>query len=73
MALIFFNAIPGQETGNIRVLKEYGIGISGCTVKEIGEELVKMKFSRDTFLTTLKKTKTLAKPRAVVDIISLII
>ena len=72
LPLIFFNAIPGQETGNIRVLKEYGIGISGCTVKQIGEELMRMRSSKDTFLTTLKKTRALARPAAVRDILALI-
>jgi len=72
LALIFFSAIPGQETGNIRILKKYGIGISGCSVAQIGEELVRLKYSRDIFLTTLKKTRTLARPSAVHDCISLI-
>lgn len=72
LPLIFFNAIPGQETGNIRVLKEYGIGISGCTVKQIGEELMRMRSSKDEFLTTLKKTRALAHPAAVLDILALI-
>lgn len=72
LSLIFFNAIPGQETGNIKVLKKHEIGISGCSVSQIGEELVRLKFSRDIFLTTLKKTKALARPGAVRDIISLI-
>jgi len=72
LPLIFFNAIPGQETGNIRVLKTYGVGISGCNVDQIGEELKKMKSSRDVFLAALKKTKALARPSAVKEIISLI-
>ena len=72
LPLIFFNAIPGQETGNIKVLKTYGIGISGCSVKQISEELAQMKNSRDVYLTTLKKTKLLSHPSAVKDIMSLI-
>lgn len=72
LPLIFFNAIPGQETGNIKVLKEHGIGISGCTIPEIAEKLIQWKYSRDVFLTQLKKTKALARPFAVRDIISLI-
>ncbi|MCK5259751.1 MAG: hypothetical protein KAJ70_01695 [Candidatus Omnitrophica bacterium] len=72
LPLVFFNAIPGQETGNIRVLATYGIGISGCSVNEIGERLKKMRASKDMFLTTLKRTKALARPCAVSDIISLI-
>jgi len=72
LPLIFFNAIPGQETGNIKVLKTYGIGISGCSIDQIGKELAKMRSSEDIFLTILKKTKVLARPFAVKDIISLI-
>ena len=72
LPLIFFNAIPGQETGNIRVLKTYGIGISGCNIDQIGKRLKEMRTSKDMFLTTLKKTKALARPSAVKDIISLI-
>jgi len=72
LPMIFFNAIPGQETGNVRVLKDHGIGISGCTVKQIGEELMRMRNSKDAFLTTLKKTRALARPAAVRDILTLI-
>lgn len=72
LPLVFFNAIPGQETGNIRVLKSYGLGISGCSITQIGEQLKKMRSSKDMFLTTLKRTKALARPCAVSDIISLI-
>ena len=72
LPLIFFNAIPGQETGNIKVLKTYGIGISDCSTGQIGDVLRKMESSRDAFLTVLKKTKALARPFAVRDIISLI-
>lgn len=72
LPLIFFNAIPGQETGNIKVLKTYGIGISGCTIDQIGEQLKNMRASKDVFLTILKRTRALARPSAVSDIISLI-
>lgn len=72
LPLIFFNAIPGQETGNIKVLKAHGIGISGCSINQIGKELEKMKSSKDVFLAALKKTRALARPSAVKDIISLI-
>ena len=72
LPLVFFNAIPGQETNNIRVLKNYGLGISGCSITQIGEQLKEMRSSKDMFLTTLKRTKALARPCAVSDIISLI-
>lgn len=72
LPLVFFNAIPGQETGNIKVLKTYGVGISGCSIEEIGQQLKRMRASKDVFLSTLKRTKALARPSAVRDIISLI-
>ncbi|MDP8211903.1 MAG: glycosyltransferase [Candidatus Zapsychrus exili] len=72
LPLIFFNAIPGQETNNIKVLKEYGVGISNCSIKEIAKELESLRSSRDKFATALMKTKELARPSAVRDIINLI-
>lgn len=72
LPMIFFSAIPGQETNNIKVLKEYGIGISGCSINEIGEELKRLRDSRDEYLSALKKTQELARPSAVRDIIALL-
>ena len=72
LPLIFFNAIPGQETHNIQVLKTYGIGISDCTVDEIANRLRELRSSKDQYLTMLKKTKALAKPNAIQDISSLV-
>jgi processive 1,2-diacylglycerol beta-glucosyltransferase len=72
LPMIFFSAIPGQETNNIKVLKEYGIGISGCGIDEIGKELEKFKNSNDEFLAALKKTQELARPSAVRDIVALL-
>jgi len=72
LPLIFFNPIPGQETNNIKVLKKYGIGIHGGSVQEIVNELQKMKLSRDVYLSTVNKSRNLARPFAVKDILSLI-
>ena len=72
LPLVFFNAIPGQEIHNVRVLSEYGIGVSGLNLAGIAEELNKMKSSRDYHMTVLKKTKTLARPDAVKTITALI-
>ena len=72
LPLIFFNAIPGQETGNIRVLKEYGIGLSGCTIAQMVEALQKFRSSPDLLRWTQEKTQILAKPQATSDIIALI-
>lgn len=72
LPLIFFNAIPGQETNNVKVLKEYGIGISGCSIQQIAEQLRELKSSPEKFQEMRKKTLALSKPNAVTDIISLI-
>ena len=72
LPMIFFHPIPGQETGNVRVLREYGIGCMPADVPGIAGELKKMKSSRDAHLTALKHTQRLARPAAVQDIISLI-
>lgn len=72
LPMIFFHSIPGQETGNVRVLREYGIGCMPVDVVGIAGELRKLKSSRDAHLTALKHTQRLARPAAVHDIISLI-
>lgn len=72
LPMIFFNAIPGQETNNIKVLETYGIGLSHLTIDEIVEALNKFKSSKDLFLTAVKKTKELARPYAVNEILSLV-
>ena len=72
LPLIFFHAIPGQETSNIRVLKEFGVGFSDCSVADMVKEIEKLSSSRDTYRTAVNKVKALAKPQAVQDIIGLI-
>jgi processive 1,2-diacylglycerol beta-glucosyltransferase len=72
LPLIFFNPIPGQETNNMKVLKEYGVGVKPRSIQETVEEIRKLRDSRDYFVTAVKKTAALAKPMAVKDIITLI-
>ncbi len=72
LPMIFFHPIPGQETNNVRVLREYGIGCMPADVPGIAGELRKLKSFRDAHLTALKHTQRLARPAAVRDIISLI-
>jgi processive 1,2-diacylglycerol beta-glucosyltransferase len=72
LPLIFFNAIPGQETGNVRALSQYGIGFYPGSVAGIVAELKRLKSSQDTYRTVLIKTQQLARPNAVRDIISVI-
>lgn len=72
LPLIFFNAIPGQETHNIRILAEHGLGISGCTITEIAVKLRELRASPDTFAKMREQTKVLAKPDAVDAIVTLL-
>ncbi|MBF0531515.1 MAG: hypothetical protein HQL23_00280 [Candidatus Omnitrophica bacterium] len=72
LPMIFFSAIPGQETNNIKVLKGYEIGISDCSLDQIAAELLRLKNSRDIFLTAIKRTQKIARPYAVRDVLNLI-
>lgn len=71
LPMIFFNAIPGQETGNIRVLKEYGVGISDCAIADIPKELHRLQ-SPGELQAAKERIKSLAKPSSVRDIIQLV-
>ncbi len=73
LPMIFFNAIPGQETNNVRVLASYGVGISGCNVAQIALELRRLQSSAQEFLQLKEKIRALARPNAVKDILNLII
>ncbi|MCA9393436.1 MAG: hypothetical protein KC900_04460 [Candidatus Omnitrophica bacterium] len=72
LPLIFFNAIPGQETQNVRILAEHCLGISGCTIAEIAVKLRELRASPETFAEMREQTKVLAKPDAVDAIVSLL-
>lgn len=72
LPLIFFNPIPGQETNNIKVLNEHGVGISSKNIKHITNELTKLKTSHDLLTTVLMKTKAISRPSAVKDIVGLL-
>ena len=72
LPLIFFNAIPGQEARNVKVLKRYGIGIGPCGLKEIYEHLYRMRTSKDVHRNAVNKLKELARPQSVKDLQSLI-
>ena len=72
LPMIFFNAIPGQEENNIKVLKTYGIGMRGYTIDAIVQELKVLRDSRDIYFTALKKTRVLARPTSAKNVIALI-
>lgn len=73
LPMIFFSPIPGQETRNIFILGQYGIGKAGLSVQDMIRELENMRQSRDYYRTLLRRARALARPGAVRDIISLLV
>ncbi len=72
LPLIFINAIPGQETHNIRVLGNHGVGMTGDSINKISAEIGKLRTVPEYFASVKQHTQKLAKPLAVKNIISLL-
>jgi len=73
LPLIFFSAIPGQETNNIKVLKTFGVGISGLKTYEMAQEIKTFSASQEYLQEAKDKVKKIARPNSVCDIIKLIV
>ncbi|MDP2653461.1 MAG: glycosyltransferase [Candidatus Omnitrophota bacterium] len=72
LPMIFFNAIPGQETNNIRVLREHGIGLEGQSVQDIKRWIEQLSSSPQELRAAKERTKVLARPSAARDIVALL-
>ncbi len=73
LPMIFFSAIPGQETGNINVLKKYEAAEDQSNgIMDIINRLDDLSTHPQTFENLQKKLGILSKPNAVKDIISLV-
>ncbi len=72
LPLIFFSAIPGQETNNIMVLKSNGAARDQMDVKEIAAYIDDLNASPDALAGLRHKLAVLSKPSAVKDIMALI-
>ena len=70
LPLVFFSAIPGQEAGNVRVLAANGIGLSGMPLRDLAAEVLGLSASPLALEQARQKTKVLAKPNSVGDIIA---
>ncbi|MCR4336900.1 MAG: hypothetical protein NUV91_03755 [Candidatus Omnitrophica bacterium] len=73
LPLIFFNAIPGQETNNVKVLSHHGVGLMPKSVEHIVQAIQSLRDSSEHFDTAVQKIKTLARPDAVETILKLAI
>ncbi len=70
LPMVFFSAIPGQEAGNVRVLAANGIGLSGMPLRDLASEVLGLSASPAALSAARERTKLLAKPNSVKDIIS---
>ncbi|MEW5895460.1 MAG: glycosyltransferase [Candidatus Omnitrophota bacterium] len=71
LPLIFFNAIPGQEENNVKVLAVYRVGVSG-PVSGIVSVLRGFQDSPEEYRSARLRAQQLGKPNAAADILSLI-
>lgn len=72
LSMMFFNAIPGQEQGNVKVLNHYGIGISGCPVDKMAEILKEHRDHPQRLQEAKERARQLAHPNAAEDLQKLI-
>lgn len=72
LPLIFFHAIPGQESHNIRVLRKYGVGTHPRRIDEIVSEVRRLSSSRDILEREQHHIDLLAKPNAAKSVVSLV-
>ena len=70
LPMVFFSAIPGQEAGNVRVLAANGIGVSGLPLRDLASEVLGMAASPAALHEAREKTRKLAKPDSVRDVIA---
>lgn len=72
LPMIFFSAIPGQETGNINVLKKYQAAWDQGSLRDIVGKIDDLSSSPQAYEALRQKLEALSKPNAVADIINLI-
>jgi processive 1,2-diacylglycerol beta-glucosyltransferase len=72
LALIFFSAIPGQETGNIRVLTKYNVGYGQRRLDEMTAIVNRLAASPQELIAQRARSKAFGKPQSVDTIIQLL-
>ena len=72
LVLVFFSAIPGQETNNVKVLKKFDVGLGLLGLTEIGQAVERLHGSGRDLSEQRARSKGFAKPWAVDDIIRII-
>jgi processive 1,2-diacylglycerol beta-glucosyltransferase len=72
LPMIFFSAIPGQETNNIKVLSSYDVSKGQCTLDQIAKTIHDWNANPQDLQDLRLRMNELSKPNAVADIISII-
>lgn len=72
LPLIFFNAIPGQETRNVVVLRRHGIGIAARSPRRITALARQWADDPALYAKARQQTEVLARPMAARDVARLV-
>lgn len=72
LPMLFFSAIPGQETHNIEVLHKYGAAEDQMSVAGIAQKIRELSSSPQEMARLRQNLTVLSKPNAVNDIIQII-
>ena len=72
LVLVFFSAIPGQETNNVKVLTKFHVGLGQLGLAQIGEAVNRLHASSQELADQRSRSKGFGKPWAVDDIIRII-
>lgn len=72
LVLIFFSAIPGQETNNIKVLTQFKVSLGQLKPDQIAQAVNRLHASPQDLADQKARSKAFGKPWAVDDIIRII-
>jgi processive 1,2-diacylglycerol beta-glucosyltransferase len=72
LPMVFFSAIPGQETGNLKVLSSYKVCGTESSLPQIVENIRAWDSNRQELDSLRQRLTVLSKPNAVADIIALL-
>ncbi|MBP6344047.1 MAG: hypothetical protein KA403_08940 [Candidatus Omnitrophica bacterium] len=72
LVLVFFSAIPGQETNNVKVLTQSNVGLGQMALPKIGEAVGRLQSTSAELADQRERSKNFGKPWAVDDIIRIV-
>lgn len=72
LVLVFFSAIPGQETNNVKVLTQFKVGLGQLKLDDIAKAVNRLCASHRELADQKAHSKSFGKPWAVDDIIRIV-